>query len=74
MLVQVWSEHATFGASSDEFSIGLNGRDLRAITHGRREFWFSGDYSPDGSRIAIMHVPQSLDRIELIDMAADAPD
>lgn len=74
LLVQTWSEHATFGASSDEFSIGVDGRGLRAITHGHREFWFSGDYSPDGSRIAITHVPQSLDRFEIVDMAADASD
>jgi Tol biopolymer transport system component len=74
LLVQAWSEHASLGASSDQFSIGVNGRGLRAITQGRHEFWFSGDYSPDGSRIAIMHVPQSLDRIELVDMAADASD
>ena len=50
------------------------GRGLRRITNGKREFWFSGDYSPDGSRIAITHVPQSLDRIEIVDMAADASD
>jgi Tol biopolymer transport system component len=74
LLVQAWSEHATIGASSDEYSINVNGRGLRRITNGKHEFWFSGDYSPHGSRIAITHVPQSLDRIEIVDMAADGSD
>jgi Tol biopolymer transport system component len=74
LLVQAWSEHTTWGASSDEYSIDVDGRGLRRITNGKREFWYSGDYSADGSRIAITHVPPSLDRIEIVDMAADASD
>ena len=74
LLVQQYDEHATLGASSDEFTIGVDGRGLKRVTNGKREFWISGDYSPDGTRIAVIHIPPSLDHGEVVDMAADGSD
>jgi Tol biopolymer transport system component len=73
LLIQSYDDRATRqGIGADEFTIGIDGRGVHAITHSRGEFWFSGDYSPDGQRIAVMHIyPEGFD---LVDMAADGSD
>jgi Tol biopolymer transport system component len=74
LLVQSYNERATIGASSNEFTIGADGRGLTRLTGGQHEFWFSGDYSADGTRIALMHYVYPNDYGDLVDMAADGSD
>jgi Tol biopolymer transport system component len=74
LLVQAYEIERTPGAPSNEYSIGVNGRDLRQITGGKGEFWFSGDYSPDGTRIAVSHIAPPYEHVDVVDMAADGSD
>jgi Tol biopolymer transport system component len=71
LLVQSYDDHGTWnGISADEYTINADGSDLTAITHSRKnQFWFSGDYSPDGKRIAVMRIANGA--LDVVDMAAD---
>ena len=71
LLVQAHDQRHSVGVLPNEYSIGVNGRGLRQITGGKGEFWFSGDYSPDGTRIALMHLAPPYEHFEVVDMAAD---
>ena len=74
LLVQSYDDRGTRnGISADEYTISADGTGLNAITRSRKgEFWFSGDYSPDGKRIALMHIAN--DSLDVVDMAADGSD
>jgi Tol biopolymer transport system component len=74
LLVQSYNQRDSVGVPPNEYSIGVNGRGLRQITGGKREFWFSGDYSPDGTRIALIHIEPPYAQLEVVDMAADGSD
>jgi Tol biopolymer transport system component len=74
LLVQSYDDRGTrSGISADEYTINADGSGLAAITHSRKgQFWFSGDYSPDGKRIAVMHFDNGA--LDLVDMAAEGSD
>jgi Tol biopolymer transport system component len=74
LLVQSYNNRDLNGTPPNEYSIGVNGRGLRQITGGKGEFWFSGDYSPDGTRIALMHIAPPYEHLDVVDMAADGSD
>jgi Tol biopolymer transport system component len=75
LLVQSYdNETGAVGAIANEYSIGVTGRGLRQITGGKGEYWYSGDYSPDGTRIALLHTEPPYEYLNVVDMAADGSD
>jgi hypothetical protein len=53
--------------------INADGSGPQAITHSRKgQLWFSGDYAPEGTEIAVMHYANG--GLEVVDMAADGSD
>jgi Tol biopolymer transport system component len=76
LLIQSYDEGGTrSGVSSDLYTIRPDGTDLEAITRTRKgEFSFTGDWSPDGSRITYVHFAPGDDHLQIQTMAADGSD
>jgi hypothetical protein len=76
LLIQSYDEGGTRnGVSSDLYTIRADGTGLEPVTRTRKgEFSFTGDWSPDGSRIAYVHYKPGDDHLEIQTMAADGSD
>ena len=76
LLIQSYDDRGTFnGISADLHTIRPDGTGLTAITRTRKgEFSFTGDWSPDGSRISFVHFRPGDDHLEIQTMAADGTD
>jgi Tol biopolymer transport system component len=59
------------GLRSNEYTVRPDGSDMRQITSGKDEVSFSGDWSPDGSRIAFVHYQFGDDHLEIRTMDPD---
>jgi Tol biopolymer transport system component len=59
------------GTRSNEYTVRPDGSDLTQLTSGKDEVSFSGDWSPDGSRIAFVHYQFGDDHLEIQVMDAD---
>lgn len=75
ILVQAYDELANQGRNSNEFTIRPDGSDLRPLTHAARgEFFFSGDWSPDGQHIAYVSAAHFADHLQIRSMDANGND
>jgi Tol biopolymer transport system component len=59
------------GTRSNEYTVRPDGKDMRQLTSGKSEVSFSGDWSPDGSKIAFVHYQFGDDHLEIRTMNAD---
>jgi Tol biopolymer transport system component len=59
------------GTRSNEYTVRPDGKDMRQLTSGKSEVSFSGDWSPDGSKIAFVHYQFGDDHLEIRTMDAD---
>ena len=59
------------GLRSNQYTVRPDGSDLTQLTSGKDEVSFSGDWSPDGSRIVFVHYQFGDDHLELQTMDAD---
>ena len=76
LLIQSYDEGGTFnGISSDLYTIRPDGAGLIPITRTRKdEIAFTGDWSPDGTRISYVHYQRPDNHLEIHTMAADGSD
>lgn len=76
LLIQSYDDHGTLnGISADLYTIRPDGTELTPITRTRKnEYSFTGDWSPDGSRISFVHYRPGDDHLEIQTMAADGTD
>ena len=59
------------GTRSNEYTVRPDGTDMRQLTSGKNEVSFSGDWSPDGSKIAFVHYQFGDDHLQIRTMDAD---
>ena len=59
------------GTRSNEYTVRPDGSHMIQLTSGKDEVSFSGDWSPDGSRIAFVHYQFGDDHLEIQVMDAD---
>ena len=59
------------GIRANEYTVRPDGKDMTQITSGKSEVSFSGDWSPDGSKIAFVHYQFGDDHLEIRTMDAD---
>ena len=59
------------GLRSNQYTVLPDGSHLTQLTSGKDEVSFSGDWSPDGSRIAFVHYQFGDDHLEIQVMEAD---
>jgi Tol biopolymer transport system component len=62
------------GLISNEYTVRPDGSHMRQLTSGKSEVSFSGDWSPDGSRIVFVHYQFGDDHLEIQTMDADGSD
>jgi TolB protein len=75
ILVQAYDELANQGRNSNEFTMRPDGSGLRQLTNaGRGEFFFSGDWSPDGQHIAYISASHLADHLQVRSMDASGHD
>lgn len=75
ILVQAYDELANQGRNSNEFTMRPDGTGLRALTNAARgEFFFSGDWSPDGQHIAYVSASHLADHLQIRTMDAGGHD
>jgi Tol biopolymer transport system component len=59
------------GLRSNEYTVRPDGSQMTQLTSGKSEVSFSGDWSPDGSRIVFVHYQFGDDHLEIQTMDAD---
>jgi hypothetical protein len=59
------------GIRSNEYTVRPDGSHVTQLTSGKDEVSFSGDWSPDGSRIVFVHYRFGDDHLEIQTMDAD---
>ena len=59
------------GTRSNEYTVRPDGSRMVQLTSGKNEVSFSGDWSPDGSKIAFVHYQFGDDHLEIRAMDAD---
>ena len=76
LLIQTYDEGPTGRAlTSDLYTIRPDGTQLTPITRTRKsDISFTGDWSPDGTRISYVHYQAPDDHLEIQTMAADGSD
>jgi Tol biopolymer transport system component len=73
ILIQAYDEGRgrSRGTKSNEYTVRPDGSGMRQLTVGKSEVSFSGDWSPDGSKIAFVHYQFGDDHLQIRTMDAD---
>ena len=73
ILIQAYDEGRgrSRGTKSNEYTVRPDGSGMRQLTSGKSEVSFSGDWSPDGSKIAFVHYQFGDDHLQIRTMDAD---